>query len=68
MKTFFVIVLSIGALALEVNLFINWYLPYMDYDHIGFVYICGLICRCILYAVAVAWFDNVWDKYLIKNK
>lgn len=68
MKTFCIILLLIGALVLEVNLFIDWYFPHMDYKNILLVYGIAFFCRIFLYALILAWFERLWDKYLIKRK
>jgi len=59
--------LILAALLLEINLFITWLLPYMDYTGIGFIYIMALLCRCLIYALICTGYDYLWVKYLDHN-
>jgi hypothetical protein len=68
MKILCNILLIIGIFVLEVNLLVDWYLPYMDYPHIEIIYLSAFICRSILYALIITWLNSLWDKYLIKTK
>jgi hypothetical protein len=63
MKKLGIFFLILAAVLAEINFFIIWFLPYMDYRGIGFIYIGALVCRCIIYALICTVYDNLWEKF-----
>jgi hypothetical protein len=67
MKKFYMFLLTIVILLLEVYLFFIWLLAHMDYSGILTIYILCLIARCILYGLFLHAVDMMWVKYITHN-
>jgi hypothetical protein len=67
MKKIGIGLLIFAALCLEIQLFIDWFLPYMDFEGIGIIYFVGWACRVVIYLGIVVGYDYLWEKYTIRK-
>jgi drug/metabolite transporter (DMT)-like permease len=66
-KKFCIFLLILGAMFLELDYFIHYYLPNMDKHGINLISILVLIGMCFLYTFIISVYDYLWEKY-IKNR